>query len=95
MRIQPRCERACLLSDKYTSDTIYVRTDTLWKDYNLCGKWLDSIKVLIGKDEWLRLCDTSFSWRYEVWRYVIGNEVTWPHYLQIGESASAKPQLKQ
>jgi hypothetical protein len=52
---QPRvqqCDRACALSYKYTIDTVLIKIDTLWKDDHLCGRWLDSIKVRMGNDQW-------------------------------------------
>lgn len=50
---QPKqsCAKVILLSYKYTSDTLLLRTDTLWFDNNLCGKDLDTIKT--QKDSWI------------------------------------------
>ena len=65
------CQAACLLSDKYTSDSIYRKTDTLWKDSQLCGRWLDSLKR--QKPSTIVLCADR---TIEIWRYVIGHKIT-------------------
>lgn len=70
------CQPCCLLSDKYTSDSVYKRTDTLWKDV-LYGKWLDSIKAQPQRT--IIMCsDLSIESR----RYVIGYEITFPIILK-------------
>ena len=72
----PNCDTVCLLSDKYTSDSVYLRTDTLWKDDNICGE--DLIRLSKLQESWIVLCaDMSI----ERWRYVVGNKVTQPKRL--------------
>lgn len=67
----PKCDKVCLLSDKYTNDSVFVRTDTIWKDDNICGE--DLIRLSKEQDFWIVLCaDMTF----ELWRYVVGNNVT-------------------
>lgn len=67
------CDKVCLLSDKYNlGDSLYIRTDTLWKDDNICGETLDSLKAQPERI----FCTTAGY--LEVWRYVIGDKLTFP-----------------
>jgi hypothetical protein len=74
----PKCDKVCLLSDKYTSDSTFIRTDTLWKDDNICGE--DLIRLKKEQDFWVTLCADM---TIEHWRYVVGNTVTHPAQLKF------------
>lgn len=47
---EPGCAKVYLVSEKYNSDTILLRKDTLWKDLNLCG--FELLKIASTKDQW-------------------------------------------
>jgi hypothetical protein len=73
---EPTCEFYCLLSDKYTEDSVYIRTDTLWgKDgYTYaCGRDLDSCKA--RRIQWINNCADNM---IECLRYVFGREASSP-----------------
>lgn len=38
------CANCWYVSEKYTQQDKYIRTDTLWHD-RICGSWLDSVKL--------------------------------------------------
>lgn len=59
-----KCKYYHLVSDKYNSDSIFVRRDTLWQD-EVCGKWIDSIEN--AKDMWIFVCETGY---IEHWYYI-------------------------
>lgn len=40
----PLCKQAWYISEKYSSDEVYIKTDTLWHD-QVCGRWIDTIRV--------------------------------------------------
>jgi hypothetical protein len=42
------CKVAYLKSDKFTKDTILIRTDILWTD-TVCGRWLDTMNLYSKK----------------------------------------------
>ena len=67
----PKCDKVCLLSDKYNSESVYIRTDTLWKDDHICGE--DLIRLSKKQDFWIVLCADM---TIEHWRYVVGNKLT-------------------
>lgn len=73
---EPTCRFVVLLSDKYSHDSVYIRTDTLYGKGNLtyvCGRDLDSCKS--RPDHWIVLCaDATF----ECWRYVFDKQITQP-----------------
>lgn len=71
------CQPCYLLSDKYTPDSVYKRTDTLWKDPMLCGRWLDSVRA--QKPASFVLCADR---TIENQRYVIGNQVSYAVILK-------------
>jgi hypothetical protein len=48
-----KCIDACLVSYKYRADSSFIKTDTIWRDKNLCGRWVDSVRRWIGKDQWI------------------------------------------
>lgn len=81
---QEKCDRATLLSDKYSSDSIFLKTDTAWTDPHLCGKWLEEIKQ--AKDSWVIFCTPPISslptFTIEHLRYVVGNKITSPIKLK-------------
>jgi hypothetical protein len=81
---QSTCDRATLLSDKYSSDSVFLKTDTLWFDAHLCGKDLQNIKA--AKDYWIIFCSPPIqsmpSFTIEHCRYVIGNKITYPLRLK-------------
>jgi len=65
------CTPVLIVSDKYTIDTVYLRTDTLYKSC-LSGHWLSVHKA--QKDtETFNLCDPSYNFRLERLRYGTGN----------------------
>ncbi len=72
----PQCQRVYYLSDKYTFDTVYLKTDTLWPwgRYNnvFCGK--DTLIFSNYRDSF-RVCGIQI---YEVLRCVIGDKITYP-----------------
>jgi hypothetical protein len=73
-KITPTCEFYTLLSDKYTGDSSYIRTDTLSPKYAYaCGKDLDSCKKYAI--QWLNNCGNN---TIECLRYVFGNKKTDP-----------------
>lgn len=41
---EDKCYYACLLSDKYTRDSVFVVRDTIWKDECLTKYWWDKTK---------------------------------------------------
>lgn len=41
---EPSCRKACLVSYKYTKDTVFLWQDTLWRDI-VCDRWVDTIKA--------------------------------------------------
>ena len=76
---KPTCQRVFMYSDKYNSDTIYLRTDTLhpFKEYEnyLCDlellKWRNQKPVLQG-------CERD---GFEMYRYRVGNELSKPIFF--------------
>jgi len=73
---KPTCQRVFMYVDKYDSDTIYLRTDTLhpFKEYEnyLCDdelmKWRNHKPTLQG-------CERD---GFEMFRYQVGNEISKP-----------------
>lgn len=68
------CQQVYELSDKYTRDSVFIRTDTLkpWGDNNIiCGK---DLMVLSNSNPSWQLCDQEI---IEYRRYVIGNKITY------------------
>ena len=61
---EPKCIQAYLFSDKYTIDTVFKKTDTLWKENCLSLKWYNILKN--EKAHWLRLCPPG---ELEYWYY--------------------------
>lgn len=74
---EPTCHFYCLLSDKYTADSFYVKTDTLWGhvgQYNYaCGSDIDSMKANLVT--WYINCQ---QYPIECWRYVFDNKKSLP-----------------
>lgn len=70
------CQRVYYLSDKYTVDTFFVRTDTLWpwgRTNNVfCNDELNQFRI--PNDSFI-VCSIQM---YEVRRFVIGNIITHP-----------------
>tara|TARA_R110000868_G_scaffold335443_1_gene596298 strand:- start:891 stop:1184 length:294 start_codon:yes stop_codon:yes gene_type:complete len=65
----PNCSPVYLLSDKYTIDSVYLKTDTLWQDKNICGADLERLKLI--KPYWIFHClDFPDGLKIECWRYV-------------------------
>lgn len=76
---EPTCRFVCLLSDKYTPDSFFIRTDTLWGGgYNyICGDDLKNCLAL--KPHWATLCiDGSL----ECLRYIFNNEPSQPYIFK-------------
>lgn len=72
---EPTCRFVCLLVDKYTPDSFYQKTDTLWGGYYnyVCGRDLDS--CMNRPQQWYVECaDMSI----ECWRYVFDRKITQP-----------------
>jgi hypothetical protein len=68
------CNSAALLSDKYTLDSVFVKTDTLWKDD--CIPYKEFIKIRDLAPAWYIGCYPN---NYlECLRYVIGDKITYP-----------------
>jgi hypothetical protein len=67
--------KACELSDKYTADSFYLHTDTLWIGINLAQT--DLQRVANTKEQWYLLC-TVTPVILECRRYVIGDKITQP-----------------
>ena len=77
---EPTCEFYCLLSDKYTTDSVYIRTDTLWGKGGyayVCGRDLDSCKVRMI--QWFSNCEDN---TIECLRYVFGRVASSPPMLK-------------
>lgn len=67
----PDCSPVYLLSDKYTIDSVYLRTDTLngGKAIIACGAELERLKLI--KPYWFFHCvDFPDGLKIECWRYV-------------------------
>lgn len=60
------CQPVLLLSDKFTKDSVFIKTDTLMKERIVCGADLDSIKV--HSSYWNNLCSID---ELEHLRYII------------------------
>lgn len=77
---QPTCKRVYCLSDRYTYDTVYLRTDTLrpfGRYHNdFCGS--DTLKFVT--QPMLFLCTDS---TFEIVRYVIGDKITQPKIFKL------------
>lgn len=43
--VDNKCYYACLISDKYTGDSVFVVRDTIWKDECLTKYWWDKTKA--------------------------------------------------
>jgi len=72
--IKPTCQRVYFLSDKYTYDTIYVKTDSLWPWGKHNNDFCNSDTLQFSNDERiLKICADS---TLEVRRWVIGNKIT-------------------
>jgi hypothetical protein len=68
------CNKACLLSDKYTLDFVFLKTDTLFKDD--CIPYKEVIKIRDIAPAWFIGCYPN---NYlECLRYVIGDKITYP-----------------
>ena len=90
--VNMKCERVCLLSDKYRADSSYITTDTLWgkNQDTVCGRWLDTMIVYQSKgDIWYGKSDCppigfskNIPIQYECHRYVVGNRITYPKILK-------------
>lgn len=73
--IQPTCKRVYCLSDRYSYDTVYLRTDTLWPFGRYHNEFCGSDTLKFVTLPMLFLCADS---TYEIVRYVIGNKITQP-----------------
>jgi hypothetical protein len=73
---EPTCQRIFMLSDKYSIDTVYLRTDSIFPwgrlHNDFCGEQLNQFK---SDTSLLRLCEDQ---TFERKRYVIGNVITQP-----------------
>jgi hypothetical protein len=74
--IQPGCKTYALVSWKYSARLELLRIDTLANE-RVCGRWLDSIRVRIGKTytwDWRNCPPPVPTWpefRFEIHRYFI------------------------
>lgn len=70
------CKRVYYLSDRYTLDTVYLKTDTLWPygryHNDFCGS--DTLQFT-SKVSFLLLCADS---TYEIKRWVVGDVASQP-----------------
>ncbi len=71
------CTFVAIYSDKYTSDTTYLLTDTLYTDC-LSGRWLDTFKMKRTEGWRLPKCQPYF-FQLEYYRYEIWPEKTRPY----------------
>jgi hypothetical protein len=56
---EPTCRRVYILSEKFTREKVYLRTDTTYQDI-LCGHWLEVFrenKKVWDKDTGFVVCD--------------------------------------
>jgi hypothetical protein len=77
---EPTCRFYCLLSDKYTSDSMYVRTDTLAGNGGLCyvcGADLDSCRAKAV--HWYNSCG---DYPIQCERYVFNREQSKPQVFK-------------
>ena len=65
--VTPTCEFYTLLSDKYTGDSVYLKTDTLWGRVGqyayACNRDLDSMRA--NKVQWYWCAEFGECLRYE------------------------------
>lgn len=72
---QPTCKRVYCLSDRYSYDSVYLRTDTLWPFGRYHNDYCDSDTLQFVTQPMLYLCADS---TFEIRRYVIGDRTTQP-----------------
>lgn len=79
-----RCYFACLLSDKYTGDSVFVVRDTLWVNRCLTKYWVDKEKeASLTADGMFRHCNPFIRngqvVKLEIWTHVFDrNKITLP-----------------
>jgi len=69
--LAPKCVPVAVYSDKYTADTVFLKTDTL---YEGCLEGVELQKFRKAKDEWFLVCDSSLNFRIEHLRHVVNNQ---------------------
>lgn len=52
--LQPACQQCYLVSQKYTLDSVYISTDTLWQD-RVCGLELAKVRAA-PQVQWILNC---------------------------------------
>jgi len=66
------CTPVLIVSDKYTIDTNYIKTDTIYRDC-LSGHWLQVHRE--QKDSWFLMCDSfGNGFKLERLRHITGSE---------------------
>lgn len=68
--IAQNCVPVAIYSDKFTADTVWLKTDTLYRAC-LSGRWLDTFKIKRGEGWQLPLCDTGYYFKLEYHRFEI------------------------
>jgi len=56
---EPTCRKCLILSEKFTREKVYLKTDTSYQDV-LCGHWLEVFrenKLIWDKDTGFVVCD--------------------------------------
>lgn len=76
---QPTCKRVYCLSDRYSYDSVYLKTDTLWPFGRYRNDFCDKDTLKFVTQPILFLCDDS---TFEIRRYVIGDKITQPSILK-------------
>jgi hypothetical protein len=72
----PPCQRVYMLSDKYTLDTSYIRTDTLWPWGRYNNAFCNSDTLIFYQSVQptpLQICGKD---NLVIIRYVVGNKIT-------------------
>lgn len=72
----PTCQRVYELSDKYDSDTLFIKTDTLWPWGRYANVFCKSDTLIFSQfNDSLHGCEPQ---GYQRTRYVIGDKKTLP-----------------